>query len=255
MDWDNVLREVEDLVKKEVKNAENLAYDSLKEIMGNIKEEKPNNTSDTIHCPYCEELITDVCGKLEEDARSKCETAIATITKEKISADEAKKATKTLREIGVFEEVWEKANKILKELKQEQPRGQVSYQGQTAESYCLECLAKHYGAAVRLLEEARDFSMREGKVTPEARRKIRKVIEEIAGSEDDLGVESRDREFNDMLNKIREKQRELRKWLWSSRLPTVEEDASKINEAISKAKELTDLVYQAAEMYERKFGK
>jgi len=250
-DWSKILKDVEKLADEEIKKAEMLTYEAIGDIGRTIGE---SGGKEVLTCPKCEELIADVCGKLNENSRERCEWALSTISKEGVPMEDVKKASKTLREIGVLDEVWEKVNRTLKELKS-QPKGQVSYEGQTAENYCLECLSKHYGAAVRLLEEARDFSMREGKVTPEARRKIRKVIEELAGSEDDLGVESRDKEFNQMLEKIRDKQRELRKWLWSSRLPTVEEDVSKIDEVIGKAKELTGLVYQAAEMHDKKFGR
>ncbi|MCD6325800.1 hypothetical protein J7L97_05885 [Candidatus Bathyarchaeota archaeon] len=132
--------------------------------------------------------------------------------------------------------------------------GSYSYKGQTPEDYCLECLQRHYSKALGLLEEAERFSLKHGKLTPEAKERVRMAIKEIVTAEEDLGTEIRDPELGRMLDEINVVQRDLRKWMWAERLTTTQEDISKLREAIRKAKGLVDLTYKASERYHSKFG-
>lgn len=124
----------------------------------------------------------------------------------------------------------------------------LSFKGQTADDYCLECLTRHYSKAYGLLDEGKRFALKEGKITPEARERIRQAITEIVTAEEDLGTKVSDPELKKMLDEINVKQRELRKWMWSNRLPTTNEDLNALEEAINKSKELVDTTYKVAEM-------
>jgi len=58
-----------------------------------------------------------------------------------------------------------------------------------------------------------------------------------------------------MLDEIKVKQRELRKWMWTERLLTTQKDISKLREAISRMNELVELTRKAAEYYHSKHGR
>ncbi|MBW2671885.1 MAG: hypothetical protein JRD89_00550 [Deltaproteobacteria bacterium] len=134
------------------------------------------------------------------------------------------------------------------------PVGSYSYEGQTPEDYCLECLERHYSKAHGLLEEAERFSLKKGRLTPEARERVRAAIKELVTAEEDLGTEIRDSELAKMLEEIKRQQRDLRKWMWTQRLSTTQEDVSKLREAIARAKSLVDLTYRAGERYHSELG-
>ncbi|MEM0067650.1 MAG: hypothetical protein QW632_04410 [Ignisphaera sp.] len=130
-----------------------------------------------------------------------------------------------------------------------------SYPGQTPEDYCLECLTRHYLKALGLLEEAERFSISKGEITPEGRERIELALKEIVTAEEDLGTRIRDPELARMIDEIKAKQREFRKWLWSEKLLTTQKDLSKLREAILKMKEIVDLTRKASEYYDIKYGK
>ncbi len=130
-----------------------------------------------------------------------------------------------------------------------------SYPGQTAESYCLECLSRHYLKAVGLLEEAERFSITKGEITPEARQRIEAALKEVVTAEEDLGAEIRDPELAKMIDEIKAGQREFRKWTWTERLLTTQRDISKLREAISRMKGIVEMTRKAAEYYDSKYGR
>jgi len=130
-----------------------------------------------------------------------------------------------------------------------------SYPGQSPESYCLECLSRHYLKAVGLLEEAERFSLGKGEITPEARQRIEAALKEIVTAEEDLGTEIRDAELARMIDEIKAKQREFRKWTWTERLLTNQRDVSKLKEAISRMREIVETTRKAAEYYDSKYGR
>ncbi len=130
-----------------------------------------------------------------------------------------------------------------------------SYPGQSPESYCLECLSRHYLKAVGLLEEAERFSLGKGEITPEARQRIEAALKEIVTAEEDLGTEVRDAELAKMLDEIKARQREFRKWTWTERLLTTQRDVSKLKEAISRMREIVETTRKAAEYYDSKYGR
>ncbi|MEM1750725.1 MAG: hypothetical protein QW088_07405 [Desulfurococcaceae archaeon] len=130
-----------------------------------------------------------------------------------------------------------------------------SYPGQTREDACAECLERHYAKAHGLLEEAERFSLKHGKITPEAREKIRRAIEEIVTAEDDLGTEVRDEEMRKALEEIKVMQRDVRKWAWAIGLTTVSESIEDLRTMKDMVKKLLDKVYEAAERYRAKYGR
>jgi len=130
-----------------------------------------------------------------------------------------------------------------------------SYPGQSPESYCLECLSRHYLKAVGLLEEAERFSINKGEITPEARQRIEAALKEIVTAEEDLGTEIRDAELARMIDEIKARQREFRKWTWTERLLTNQRDVSKLKEAISRMREIVETTRKAAEYYDSKYGR
>ncbi|MEM1820359.1 MAG: hypothetical protein QXU64_02075 [Thermofilaceae archaeon] len=129
-----------------------------------------------------------------------------------------------------------------------------SYPGQTPTDYCLECLERHFLKAHALLEEAERFSLKHGRITPEAREKIRRAMEEIVGAEDDLRVVPEDREIAGLLDEIKIMQRDLRKWAWARGLTTVSESIEDLRELKRRVEELVKKTYEAAEIYRRKYG-
>jgi len=128
--------------------------------------------------------------------------------------------------------------------------GTYSYQGQTPEDYCVECLQRHYSKAHGLMKEGERFSRKGGKIVPEARQRVRAAIEEVVTAEEDLGTKIGEPNLAKVIDEIRVKQRDLRKWIWAEKLTTSQEDIGKLKGAIDKAKELVDLTYRAAEVYE-----
>ncbi|MBO3754800.1 MAG: hypothetical protein FGF53_08010 [Candidatus Brockarchaeota archaeon] len=130
-----------------------------------------------------------------------------------------------------------------------------SYPGQSPESSCLECLVRHYFKALGLLEEAERFSLGKGEITPEARRRVEAALKEIVTAEEDLGTEIRDAELAKMIDGIKARQREFRKWTWTERLLTTQRDISKLKEAISRMKDIVETTRRAAEYYDSKYGR
>jgi hypothetical protein len=113
---------------------------------------------------------------------------------------------------------------------------------------CFECLSRHYEKALGLLEEAHRFSLSAGRVTEGAREKIRKAFHEIVTSEDDLGTRVEDPEVKPILDEIKVKVREFRKWLWASGLLTHETDVRKLEEVINRFRSVVDLTWKGAEI-------
>ena len=130
-----------------------------------------------------------------------------------------------------------------------------SYPGQTKEDYCLECLERHYLKALGLLEEAERFSLSKGEITPEARQRIELALKEAVTAEEDLGTMVRDKELARMLDEIKVKYRDWRKWLWSERLLSTQKDIGKLREAIDGMRRLVELTRKAMEYYHSKYGK
>lgn len=85
-------------------------------------------------------------------------------------------------------------------------------------SYCAECLERHFSKAHGLLEEAERFSLKEGKLTPDAAQKVRKAVEELVTSEDDLDSTQALPEVRNKLNEIKDKMRDIRKTAWGRNL-------------------------------------
>ncbi|MEM1659463.1 MAG: hypothetical protein QXK94_10565 [Candidatus Jordarchaeales archaeon] len=129
-----------------------------------------------------------------------------------------------------------------------------SYPSQTREDACMECLERHFAKAHGLLEEAERFSLKHGRITPEAREKIRRAVEEIVTAEDDLGTHVSDEELRRGLDEIRAMQREVRKWMWARGLTTTSESLEDLREAKEMVKKLLDKAYEVAETYRRKQG-
>ncbi len=117
------------------------------------------------------------------------------------------------------------------------------------------CLSRHYLKAYGLLEEAERFSLGKGEITPEARQRVELALKEIVTAEEDLGTEIRDAELARMLDEIKVKQREFRKWVWAERLLTTQKDLSKLREAISKMKDIVEKTRRASEYYDEKYGR
>jgi len=130
-----------------------------------------------------------------------------------------------------------------------------SYPGQSPESYCLECLSRHYLKAYGLLEEAERFSLGKGEITPEARQRIEAALKEIVTAEEDLGADVRDAELAKMIDEIKTRQREFRKWTWTERLLTTQRDISKLKEAISRMRDIVETTRKAAEYYDSRYGR
>jgi len=133
-------------------------------------------------------------------------------------------------------------------LSQETPpaMGTYSYRGQTPESYCIECLVRHYSKVHGLMKEGERFSLKSGKLVPEARQRVRAAVEEMVTAEEDLGTEIKDEKLKKIIDEIDVKQRDLRKYIWAERLTTSQEDIESLGGAIDRARELVDLTYRAA---------
>ncbi|MEM1690486.1 MAG: hypothetical protein QXG48_02820 [Thermofilaceae archaeon] len=144
--------------------------------------------------------------------------------------------------------------KMHERLERRAPAMSPSYPGQPPEDYCLECLSRHYAKAHGLLEEAERFSLKYGRITPEAREKIRRAIEEIVTAEDDLGTEIRDEELRKAIDEVKVMQRDIRKLAWARGLTTVSESIDDLRYMKGMVKKLLDKVYEAAEMYRAKYG-
>jgi len=59
-------------------------------------------------------------------------------------------------------------------------------------NYCMECLSKHSGAAIKYLEEAEDFYLRSGELDETVQAKMRATTKEIAGMADDVKANAPD---------------------------------------------------------------
>lgn len=129
-------------------------------------------------------------------------------------------------------------------------RGTYSYLGQTPEGYCIECLVRHYSKVHGLMKEGERFSLKSGKLVPEARQRVRAAVEEMVTAEEDLGTKIREPNLAKAIDEIKVKQRDLRKLIWAERLTTTQEDIGSLRRAMGKAKELVDLTYRAAEIEE-----
>ncbi|MEM4667379.1 MAG: LAGLIDADG family homing endonuclease [Thermofilum sp.] len=116
------------------------------------------------------------------------------------------------------------------------------------------CLQRHFTLAHGLLEEAERFSLKHGRITPEAREKIRRAVEEIITAEDDMRVVPEDREMARLLDEIKIMQRDLRKWMWTRGLPISSESLDDLREAKRRLEELIKKTYEAAEIYRRRYG-
>lgn len=80
------------------------------------------------------------------------------------------------------------------------------------------CCQRHYSKAHGLLEEAERFSLKEGKLTSDAAQKVRKAVEELVTSEDDLDSTQASEGVRKKLNEIKDKMRDIRKKAWGSNL-------------------------------------
>jgi len=98
------------------------------------------------------------------------------------------------------------------------------------------------------LEEGERFSLKYGRLIPEARQRVRSAITEIVTAEEDLKTKIRDPKLAKVMDEIKVKQRDLRKWVWAEGLTTTQEDIGSLGNAITQAKELVDLTYEAAEL-------
>jgi len=116
------------------------------------------------------------------------------------------------------------------------------------EDYCLECLERHYLKAYGLLDEGLRLSRKEGRITPEARKRIREALKEIVTAEFDLGTVVRDPMVKKALDEINIEQRDIRKWMWRVGLTTTSEDLRLLEEATNKVKGLVEKVYKVAEI-------
>jgi len=117
------------------------------------------------------------------------------------------------------------------------------------------CLERHYAKAHGLLEEAERFSLKHGRITPEAREKIRRAVEEIVTAEDDLGTRVEDEDVGKLVEEVKVMQRDVRKWMWARGLTTVSESIDDLRAAKEMVKRLLDKVYEAAEKYRAKYGR
>ena len=110
-------------------------------------------------------------------------------------------------------------------------------------NYCLECLQRHHSKAHGLLEEADRFSLKEGKLTPEAAQKIRKAVEELVTSEDDIDTTRAPPEIRAKLNKIKDRMRDVRKQMWADRLSFEGAALDDLKKAKAGVENLTKLTY------------
>ena len=121
---------------------------------------------------------------------------------------------------------------------------------QTQEEYCFECLERHFSKAYGLLEEADRFSLKTGKLTPEATIKVRKAIEELVTAEDDIGnTVFRNPELRKMADQIKDKMRDIRKKAWSKRLSLGMATLEDLREVKAEFDKLRNMTYQAALIY------
>ncbi|MHC1610724.1 MAG: hypothetical protein ACXQTW_03845 [Candidatus Methanospirareceae archaeon] len=125
-----------------------------------------------------------------------------------------------------------------------------TFKGQSDVDYCFECLVKHFSKALTLAEEAESFSISAGRVTQAAAEKIRKVINEITGAEDDLEVtQFKDPELKKLIDEIRALMRETRKYAWGKRCVYGQCSIDDIRELKQKLNKLVELAYKGGELY------
>lgn len=109
--------------------------------------------------------------------------------------------------------------------------------------YCGECLERHFSKAHGLLEEAERFSLKSGKITPEAADKVRKAVEELVTSEDDIDNTQAPLDVQTKLDEIRSLMRDVRKEIWNRRLSFEGTPIAPLRELKAKVDKLTRLNY------------
>lgn len=109
-----------------------------------------------------------------------------------------------------------------------------SYEGQSDESYCAECLVSHYSTVYGLLEEAYRLSINEDKLNNESLSRVKEALKELKTSLYDLGAVK-----TDWTDEFRAKVRELRK---KYLLPILADPSRKdlLKDAMDYAKRLFD---------------
>jgi len=109
-----------------------------------------------------------------------------------------------------------------------------SYEGQSDESYCAECLVSHYSTVYGLLEEAYRLSINEDKLNNESLNRVKEALKELKTSLYDLGSVK-----TDWTDEFRSKVRELRK---KYLLPILADPSRKdlLKDAMEYAKSLFD---------------
>lgn len=119
--------------------------------------------------------------------------------------------------------------------------------------YCLECLQRHYGKAHGLLEEAERFSLKEGKLTSDAAQKVRKAVEELVTSEDDLDSTQAPEGVRKKLNEIKDKMRDIRKTAWGRNLSFEGASLDALKEMKTGVDELSKRTYNVMGLDKRRF--
>jgi len=110
--------------------------------------------------------------------------------------------------------------------------------------YCLECCDKHTGAGAKLMEEAIVFYDRAGEMSPEVTKKVRAVVDELAGMHDDVKPGSPE-EVMAVLHRADD----IRKEIWGRKLELglgSREDLVAIKGMLSS---LRDEIFSVAERY------
>lgn len=122
----------------------------------------------------------------------------------------------------------------------------LSFEGQSKVSYCLECSEKHGSTAKVLMREGINRAEASGSAAAEGvLEKIRGVVEELSGFEDDT-----DTTESDDVMALNNEAREIRKLIYASKAEIGGADLDTLKEIKNKIDSLLEDVYKARERHE-----
>ena len=114
----------------------------------------------------------------------------------------------------------------------------LSYEGQTRVDYCLECAVKHGQTAKVLMREALQRAETSGTETEGVMEKVRGVVEELSGLEDDTNTVK-----NESVVALNNLTREIRKDIYASKCEIGGCDIEALRSLKERIDGLVDLVY------------
>ena len=118
----------------------------------------------------------------------------------------------------------------------------LSYEGQSELEYCVECALKHSQTAKVLMREALQRAEADNPQTEGVKEKVRGVVEELSGMEDDTKAEK-----NERVIQLNSAVREIRKYIFSTQAEIGGADLDSLKEIKQKLDGLVDETYEVRE--------